>query len=115
MKKYSPVLILFMVLTVVNSITAQPKGYRTLKDTVSFKKNFNDKSKKINTNEADFIQEKYIAVMTEKAISKGKFYFKKPNLMRWEITEPTSHVIVLNNGKMVIREKGKVKTFDSNA
>src|SRR6201986_4174828 len=95
----------FFFLIVVNAVSAQPKGFKVLKDTASFKKNFNEKSQKINTNEADFTQEKYVSVMTEKAISKGKFYYMKLNKMRWETTEPSAHIIVLDNGKMTIKEK----------
>lgn len=112
MKKFN-LLFLFILLIGTTITMAQPKGYKALKDTVGFKKKFNEKSASINTNEADFMQEKYVSVMTGQAISKGKFYFKKTNLMRWETTEPQSHIIVLNNGKMTIKEKGKVKTYDA--
>jgi outer membrane lipoprotein-sorting protein len=98
---------------IIASGYAQPKGYKVLKDSTAFIKKFNEKSKSILSNEADFTQEKYISVMTDKAISKGKFYYKKPDQMRWETVEPQSHVIVLSNGKMMIREKGKVKTYDA--
>jgi outer membrane lipoprotein-sorting protein len=115
MNKYNLSLFLLILIGVVSSLCAQPKGYKAMKDTASFKKYFNEKSKKITTNEADFTQEKYISVMTDKAISKGKFYYKKPNLMRWETTEPTTHTIVLNNGKMMMKDKGKVKTYDASS
>ncbi len=97
------------------SIQAQPIGFRALKDTATFRKKFNEKSTKITTNEADFTQEKYISVMTEKGISKGKFYFMKPNLMRWETTAPKASTIVLEDGKMLIKENGKIKTYDTNS
>lgn len=113
MKKIS-LFILFVLIGTTIAI-AQPKGYKALKDTAGFKKKFNEKSASINTNEADFTQEKYVSVMTDKAVSKGKFYFKKTNLMRWETTEPQSHIIVLNKGKMTIKEKGKVKTYDASS
>jgi outer membrane lipoprotein-sorting protein len=115
MKKYRYFLLLFLSLTLGTALLAQPKGYKAMKDTAQFRKNFNDKSKSILTNEADFVQEKYVSVMTDKAISKGKFYYKKPNLMRWENTEPASHIIVLNNGKMMIKEKNKTKVYDANS
>jgi outer membrane lipoprotein-sorting protein len=115
MKKCSFALFLLMMLVTVSSAFAQPKGYKAMKDTAFFKKAFNEKSKTINTNEADFIQEKYISVMTDKAISKGKFYYKKTNLMRWETLEPTHHSIVLNNGKMMLKDNSKVKTYDASS
>ncbi|HVD97138.1 MAG TPA: outer membrane lipoprotein carrier protein LolA [Cytophagaceae bacterium] len=113
MKKIS--LLFLMLLTGIIVAEAQPKGYKNLKDTSSFIKKFDDKARTITTNEADFVQEKYVSVMTDKAISKGKFYYKKSNQMRWETTEPQSHIIVLNNGKMIMKEKGKVKTYDASS
>ncbi|HSZ25659.1 MAG TPA: outer membrane lipoprotein carrier protein LolA [Cytophagaceae bacterium] len=115
MKKNNFLLLLTCIWVFSLTVQAQPKGYKDLKDTSSFRRSFNAKSKSIATNESDFLQEKYIATMTEKAVSKGKFYYKKANLMRWENTSPINHTIVLNNGKMMIKEKGKVKTYDTNS
>jgi outer membrane lipoprotein-sorting protein len=116
MKNFSSYILVLLLISIgISPLLAQPKGFKALRDTASFKKNFNEKSQKIMTNEADFIQEKYLSVMTEKAISKGKFYYMKPNKMRWETTEPTIHIIVLDNGKMMIKEKGKIKTYDTNS
>jgi outer membrane lipoprotein-sorting protein len=115
MKNFNRFIFLLLISIGTTSALAQPKGYKVVKDTALFKKIFNEKSKKITSNEADFIQEKYLSVMTEKVISKGKFYFMKPNLMRWETMQPGLHIIVLNNGKMTIKEKGKIKTYDTGA
>lgn len=115
MKNFSSCFFLSLLLISATPLLAQPKGFKILKDTISFKRNFNEKSLKIITNEADFTQEKYISVMTEKVVSKGEFYFMKPNKMRWETTEPKIHIIVLDNGKMTIKEKGKVKIYDTNS
>jgi outer membrane lipoprotein-sorting protein len=116
MKKYKILIFLFVLVAGVGvRLDAQPKGYKLMKDTTSFVRNFNEQSQQIATNEADFVQEKYISVMTENVLSKGRFYYKKNNQMRWESIEPSNHIIVLNNGKMMIREKGKVKTYDTNS
>ncbi len=114
MKKFSCFFLFLLTLGITYS-SAQPKGYKVLKDTSAFIKKFNEKSRSINSNEADFTQEKYVSVMTDKAVSKGKFYYKKTNLMRWETSSPKTHIIVLNNGKMTIMEKGKVKTYDASS
>ncbi len=111
MKKIS-VVVWVVLFTGTLQAWAQPKGFRIMKDTTAFIKKFDEKSVSIRTNEADFIQEKYISVMTDKMVSKGKFCYKQPDKMRWETVEPQSHIIVLNNGKMMIREKGKIRTYD---
>lgn len=108
-------IIIFPLAIISSNLFAQPKGFKALSDTAAFRKKFNEKSKSISSNEADFSQEKYISVMTEKILSKGKFYYKKNNLMRWENTEPTKQIIVLNNAKMIIKDKNKIKTYDANS
>ncbi len=116
MMKYKFFLVSALTLwTALGIAFAQPKGFKTLKDTTGFIKKFNEKSNTIQSNEADFVQEKYVSVMTDKLISEGKFYYKKSNLMRWETLVPNSHTIVLNNGKMWVKEKGKVKTYDASS
>lgn len=110
--KRTKLFLIFFLWIASMTVNGQPNGYKILKDSTSFIKKFSEKSRSIQSNEADFTQEKYISVMTDKVLSKGKFYYKRPDLIRWETTEPQNHVIVLNRGKMFIREKGKVKTYD---
>jgi len=114
MNKQSSILIFFALLLMSTGVVvAQPKGFLTMSNNSSFIDSFTKKSASIFTNEADFVQEKSISVMTEKLISKGKFYYKKENLMRWEILTPTPSCMVLKEGKISIQEKGKIKTVDS--
>lgn len=40
--------------------------------------------------EADFVQTKQIAMMTEKQVSKGHLSYRSPNTIRWEYTKPQS-------------------------
>ena len=53
--------------------------------------------------------------MTDKVISKGKLYYKAPNLVRWEYTQPYAYIIVFNNGKIFIKDDKKVKKFDASS
>ena len=72
-----------------------------------------EKTKKTNSLESVFVQEKYLEVLSEKIISNGQFYFKKNNLLRWEYTEPFSYLIVINNGKFYIKDDEKVNEYDT--
>jgi len=93
----------------------QPVGFKAVKDTAAFRKEMESRSKTINTIESDFIQEKYLSVMSEKIISKGHFCFKKSNLLRWEYTDPYAYLIVINKDKMYIKDNGKVSKYDINS
>ena len=61
---------------------AQPSGFSVLKDTASLKKILIKEASSTQTIQSDFVQEKNISALSEKIITKGKFYFKKESLLR---------------------------------
>lgn len=94
---------------------AQYPGYKTVSDASIFRKKAQEYTKKTNSLESDFKQIKHLSMLTENSVTKGKFWFKKDNLLRWEYKEPVQYLIVLNNGKAYIKDNGKVKKFDMNS
>ncbi|HSH65565.1 MAG TPA: outer membrane lipoprotein carrier protein LolA [Bacteroidia bacterium] len=111
MKKFFFIFLLFPVIL----FGQVPAGFKLLKDTASFKQKMQAQSKLITTMESDFIQEKYLSVMSEKIITKGHFYFKKANMLRWEYTDPYKYVIAINNDKMFIKDNNKITRYDINS
>jgi outer membrane lipoprotein-sorting protein len=97
------------------SFAQTPKGFNAMKDTTAFKQKMESQSKLTNTIESDFTQEKYLSVMSENIVSKGHFYFKKTNMLRWEYTSPYTYLIVINKDKMFIKDNGKVNKYDINS
>jgi len=61
---------------------------------------------------SDFIQEKDMAMITEKIISRGKFYFKKEKMLRWEYVDPFSYLIVIRNDQISVKDENKVTHFN---
>ena len=112
MKKLFSIFILFLPFF---ALAQAPAGFKTVKDTAAFKQKMEAQSKLINTLESDFIQEKYLSVMSEKIVSKGHFHFKKANMLRWEYTNPYSYLIAINKDKMFIKDNGKVSKYDINS
>jgi outer membrane lipoprotein-sorting protein len=109
-------LIAILFISLCSAAAAQvPAGYKPVKDTAAFRAKMEAQSKLINTQESDFVQEKYLSVMSEKIITKGHFCFKKPNMLRWEYTDPLKYLIVTNKDKMYIKDKGKVSKYDINS
>ncbi len=92
-----------------------PSGFKPLKDTTAFKKKMQEQSQLINSMESNFTQEKYLSVMSEKIITKGHFFFKKVNMLRWEYTDPYNYVIAINKDKMFIKDNNKVTRYDINS
>jgi outer membrane lipoprotein-sorting protein len=48
---------------------------------------------------SDFVQEKHLSMFKTVLISKGRFYFSKPDLLRWELTTPVASGFILKGEK----------------
>src|SRR5882672_833749 len=83
---------------------AQYTGYTLLANATAFKEQFAASSQKTNTIQSDFIQEKNLSMLSEKIVSKGKFWFKKENFVRMEYNQPFKYLMILNNGKVYITD-----------
>jgi outer membrane lipoprotein-sorting protein len=49
----------------------------------------------VDTLASDFSQEKYLAVFQDVLPAKGRFYYRKPDHLRWEMTSPVTSGFVL--------------------
>ena len=61
---------------------------------------------------SDFVQEKNLSMISEKVISKGLFYFKKDNRVRLEYIKPFNYLMIINNGKILIKDDEKSTQID---
>jgi outer membrane lipoprotein-sorting protein len=86
-----------------------------MKDTLAFKTRMAENAKLTQTIESDFVQEKNLSVLSEKIITKGHFYFKKENLLRWEYNDPFQYAIVINKDKIMIKDDEKISRYDMNS
>jgi len=69
-------------------------------------------SRNSQTISSDFVQEKMMTMITEKIITRGKFFFKKEKMLRWEYTEPFSYLIIINNDQISVKDENKVNHFN---
>jgi outer membrane lipoprotein-sorting protein len=58
------------------------------------------------------VQEKAMSMLAEKAVSKGKFYFKREGKVRLEYLQPQKNLVVMNNGKMLLNDGKKTTQMD---
>ncbi|MDB5149720.1 MAG: outer rane lipoprotein carrier protein LolA [Mucilaginibacter sp.] len=89
------------------ALKAQPPEYKSVKDLANFKERFAAVTKKTATIKSDFVQEKNLSMLSEKIVSKGKFWFKKDNLLRMEYNKPFEYLMILNKDNMYIRDGQK--------
>lgn len=92
---------------------AQYPGYKQVTDPSSFKTNFAAASQKTSTIKSDFVQEKNLSMLSEKIVSKGKFWFKKENAVRMEYTSPFSYLMIINGSKIYIKDNQKENRMSS--
>ena len=53
----------------------------------------------VRTLSSDFVQEKHLSMFKTVLISKGRFNFSKPDLLRWELTAPVASGFILKGEK----------------
>jgi len=103
-------IVLLVLVGITATVRAQYPGYVQLNDPVAFKLQFSAASQTIQTIQSDFTQEKNLSMLSEKIISKGKFWFKKQNLVRMEYSEPFQYLMILNNGNIYVKNGAKENT-----
>jgi len=86
---------------------AQYSGYKLMADASAFKSQFAAASQKVTTIKSDFVQEKELSLLSEKIISKGKFWFKRENAVRMEYTKPFEYLMIINGSKIYIKDSQK--------
>lgn len=53
----------------------------------------------VKTLSGDFVQEKHLSVFREVMVSKGRFFFQKPDRLRWELLTPVKSGFVITGAK----------------
>jgi outer membrane lipoprotein-sorting protein len=99
-------LALFLMAT-FNSLKAQYPGYTPVADLVKFKADFSAATQKTISIKSDFIQEKNLSMLSEKIISKGKFWFKKEDQVRMEYNQPYPYLLIINKDKVFVKDGQK--------
>ena len=114
---FCKLLLLFCIfLSLTINAKAQHAGYSQLTDLIKFKQQFAEVAQKITSIKSDFSQEKNLSMLSEKITSKGKFWYKKTNMLRMEYTQPFSYLMILNKDNVLIKDgqkENKVSTRSS--
>ena len=67
-------------------------------------------SAKIKTLQADFVQKKFMKILSKPLVSEGCFYYVIPDSFRWEYFKPLKSIVIAykNNTKRYIYSEGKM-------
>lgn len=102
----------FLLLLLIVTPLSSQETYKPVNDINEFKSRLSGMSASTLSIAADFIQEKNLSVLSDKIISKGKFYFKKENNIRWEYTEPYKYLIIISNNQLFTKDEKGQKQYD---
>lgn len=89
------------------SVRAQYASYKTVADLSKFKEQFSAVAQKTATIKSDFVQEKNLSMLSEKIVSKGKFWFKKDNMVRMEYNQPFQYLMIINKNNVYVKDGQK--------
>lgn len=93
----------------------QYSGYTLLNYTETFKKSFAQATAATESIQADFSQEKSLTMLSEKINSTGKFWYRKKDELRMEYLRPYSYLMILQAGKIFIKEAQKENKISANS
>ena len=96
-----------MFLSCVLAGGAQQPGYKPIADPSQFRELFASTAKATQTIKSDFIQEKELSLLSEKIVSKGKFWFKKEKKVRMEYQQPFQYLMIMNQNNIYIKDGQK--------
>ena len=99
--------LLFCMCLPVIALRAQHAGYKPVADMASFKEQFAAAAKQTQSIKADFVQDKTLTLLSEKIVSKGRFWFKKDNLVRMEYSQPYAYLVIINKNNVLVKDGQK--------
>lgn len=97
-----------LLLTTVMALQAQAQsGFKPVANLAPVKQQFAKAAQNTQSIQCDFVQEKNLSMLSDKIVSKGKFWFKKDNKVRMEYQQPSYYLLVINGKDIKIRDAQK--------
>ena len=114
-KKSNKIFLMLFLLSGITLAAVPDTSYKTMEDTAFFNNRLRTYNAGLTTIECDFVQKKYMSILSEPVVSNGNFCYKNGVMIRWEYTEPFKYLIVINNGRMSIKDDEKANSYDLTA
>lgn len=104
-----------LLLTMVSGFHTAQGQFSPMEDVTGFRKGLQEMAQTTESIQADFKQEKYLSILSNRIQSEGSIHFKKPNLLSWEYTRPFRYQIILDGKQIIVNDQGNVNAFDISA
>lgn len=95
---------IFLCCCLVTLQAAAQSTFKPVANLEQFKQQFAKTAQSTQTIKSDFVQEKNLSMLSEKIVSKGKFWFKKENKVRMEYSSPSYYLMVINGKDFRIKD-----------
>jgi outer membrane lipoprotein-sorting protein len=92
-------LVLFLFLFLCGTYQAESVNTLLCEDEKPVLKKISDASSKVETLESEFTQERHMDLLENIAVSSGRFFYKRPDKMRWETISPAHSGFSVNGDK----------------
>jgi outer membrane lipoprotein-sorting protein len=99
--------LIFVIVLFGCKVYTQPEGYSKVADSAYILQKINEVASQTNSINTEFIQEKNLSFLYEKIISKGILLYEKPEKLRLEYLIPFRYLLIMNDGKLLIRNNDK--------
>ena len=93
-------------------LQAQPTGYEKVMDTTYIMNKVSEVAEQTKSINTEFIQEKNLSFLFEKIVSNGILLYEQPNKLRLEYTSPFSYLLIMNDGKLLIKNEDTETKID---
>ena len=100
-------ILLFIFVSVHLSLTAQQSE-------AQIRQAITQAASAMKTMQCDFTQTKHLKMLNDKMTSKGRMYYQQTNRLRWEYTSPYSYTFILNDDKVLLKNKQRNDVIDVN-
>lgn len=99
--------ILILMCGILSLQTQAQTGFKSVADMTPLKQQFAKAAQNTQSIQCDFVQEKNLSMLSDKIVSKGKFWFKKDNKVRMEYLQPSYYLLVINGKDIRIKDAQK--------
>ena len=108
-------LVMLSGLVFYSSAQSGPEGFKPVDNLDELVNKLNARSATIETITSSFTQKKELEFLDETIVSKGRFWFRRENHLRWAYEEPFQYAIIINGGNFHIKDGESVSTYNIDA
>ena len=95
------IIFIFLILLVPGSVFSSQlqKGQKAAGEKERLFSEIAKAATNVTTLKSDFVQERHLGMLEDVLISKGRFYYKKQDRLRWEVTKPVTSGFAVSGKK----------------